>query len=200
MNREAAEKRGRGAETLGCWWLRLHGWRILARRARVPGGEVDIVARRRNVLAFIEVKARSTSEAAAMALDAWRLRRVVAAADPGRVRSLAFSRDGGLLAAGLLRGEALLLDADSLEVRGRLSGHPLAVAALAFSPDGSRLATASSDGIRLWDTATCRLVLFLMTPDNPVLSLAWSHDGKWLASGHGKSLESPSFVRLWEGR
>ena len=80
MNREAAEKRGRGAETLACWWLRLHGWRILARRARVPGGEVDIVARRRRVLAFIEVKARSTSEAA-VSLDAWRLRRVVVAAE-----------------------------------------------------------------------------------------------------------------------
>lgn len=81
MNREAAEKRGRGAETLACWWLRLHGWRILARRARVPGGEVDIVARRRRTLAFIEVKARSTDEAAAMSLDAWRLRRVVTAAE-----------------------------------------------------------------------------------------------------------------------
>jgi len=81
LNREAAEKRGRGAETLACWWLRLHGWRILARRARVPGGEVDIVARRRRVLAFIEVKARSPSEAAAMSLDAWHLRRVVVAAE-----------------------------------------------------------------------------------------------------------------------
>ena len=81
MNREAAEKRGRGAETLACWWLRLHGWRILARRARVPGGEVDIVARRRRVLAFVEVKARATEEAAALSLDAWRLRRVVVAAE-----------------------------------------------------------------------------------------------------------------------
>jgi len=81
MNREAAEKRGRGAETLACWWLRLHGWRILARRARVPGGEVDIIARRRRTLAFVEVKARSTIEAAAMSLDAWRLRRVVVAAE-----------------------------------------------------------------------------------------------------------------------
>jgi putative endonuclease len=81
LNREAAEKRGRGAETLACWWLRLHGWRILARGARVPGGEVEIVARRRGVVAFIEVKARRTSEAAAMSLDAWRLRRVVAAAE-----------------------------------------------------------------------------------------------------------------------
>ena len=81
MNREAAEKRGRGAETLACWWLRLRGWRILARRARVPGGEVDIVARRGGILAFVEVKARATDEAAAMSLDAWRLRRVVTAAE-----------------------------------------------------------------------------------------------------------------------
>lgn len=81
MNREAAEKRGRGAETLACWWLRLHGWRILARRARVSGGEVDIIARRGRVLAFVEVKARATEESAAMSLDAWRLRRVVVAAE-----------------------------------------------------------------------------------------------------------------------
>ena len=81
MNREAAEKRGRGAETLACWWLRFHGWRILARRARVPGGEVDIIARRGKVLAFVEVKARATEESAAMSLDAWRLRRVVVAAE-----------------------------------------------------------------------------------------------------------------------
>ena len=81
MNRQLAERRGRGAETLASWYLRLHGWRILARRARVPGGEVDIVARRGRVLAFIEVKARATDEAAAFALDDWRLRRVVVAAE-----------------------------------------------------------------------------------------------------------------------
>jgi putative endonuclease len=81
VNREAAEKRGRGAETIACWYLRLKGWRILARRTRVPGGEVDIVARRGRTLAFVEVKARATKEAAAMSLDAWRLRRVVVAAE-----------------------------------------------------------------------------------------------------------------------
>ena len=81
MNREAAERRGRGAETLACWYLRLRGWRILARRARVPGGEVDIVARRGRTLAFVEVKARTSDEAAGFALDAWRLRRVVVAAE-----------------------------------------------------------------------------------------------------------------------
>ena len=47
----------------------------------MPGGEVDIVARRRTTLAFVEVKARATEGAAAMSLDAWRLRRVVVAAE-----------------------------------------------------------------------------------------------------------------------
>jgi putative endonuclease len=81
VNREAAEKRGRGAETLAAMWLRLHGWRVLARRARVPGGEVDIIARRGGILAFVEVKARASEQAAALSLDAWRLRRVVVAAE-----------------------------------------------------------------------------------------------------------------------
>jgi putative endonuclease len=81
VSRREAERRGRGAETLACWYLRLKGWRILARRARVPGGEVDIVARRGRTLAFIEVKARASEEAAAFALDRYRLRRVAVAAE-----------------------------------------------------------------------------------------------------------------------
>ena len=91
MNRKQAEKRGRGAETLACWYLRLRGWRIVARRARVPGGEVDIVARRGRTLACVEVKARSTTEAAAFALDQYRLRRVAVAAERLAPR---FMRDG----------------------------------------------------------------------------------------------------------
>ena len=80
MNRQLAETRGRKAESLAAWWLRLRGWRILARRARVSGGEVDLVARRGRVLAFVEVKQRGTSEAADWSLDEYRLRRVAVAA------------------------------------------------------------------------------------------------------------------------
>ena len=50
-------------------------------RARVRGGEIDIVARRGKMIAFVEVKAMSTDVAAGMALDAYRLRRVFAAAE-----------------------------------------------------------------------------------------------------------------------
>lgn len=81
MKRQEAEKRGRGAETIACWYLRLHGWRILARRARVPGGEVDIVAKRGRTLAFVEVKARADADSAGFSLDEWRLRRVAVAAE-----------------------------------------------------------------------------------------------------------------------
>jgi putative endonuclease len=81
VNRQAAEKRGRKAETFACWYLRFRGWTILARRARVPGGEVDIVARRGRTLAFVEVKARASDDAASFALDNYRLRRVAVAAE-----------------------------------------------------------------------------------------------------------------------
>jgi len=81
MTRQRAERGGRRAERLAAWWLRLKGWRILAVRARTPVGEVDLVARRGRVLAFIEVKARATEAEAALALDDWRLRRVARAAE-----------------------------------------------------------------------------------------------------------------------
>lgn len=109
MKRQAAEKRGRGAERIASVWLRLLGWRILARRARVHGGEVDIVARRGRTLAFIEVKARGSEEAAAFALDRYRLRRVAVAAELLAPR---FMRDGDEL-----RIDALFI------VPGRLPRH-----------------------------------------------------------------------------
>jgi len=80
MNRQRAEARGRRGETLAAWWLRLHGWRIVAQRQRVGVGEVDLIARRGGTLAFIEVKWRANAADLDTAIDAWRLRRVAAAA------------------------------------------------------------------------------------------------------------------------
>jgi putative endonuclease len=91
MKREAAEKGGRRAEAIAAWWLRLKGWAILARRVRTPLGEVDLIARRGRTLAFVEVKARATSDQAALALDDYRLRRVAAAAEALAHR---YARDG----------------------------------------------------------------------------------------------------------
>lgn len=81
MNRAAAEARGRKAERRAAWWLRLHGWRILGQRLRVPVGEVDLVARRGRTLAFIEVKWRERAADLDISIDAHRLRRVAAAAE-----------------------------------------------------------------------------------------------------------------------
>jgi putative endonuclease len=59
-----AEKRGHRSETLAVWALRLKGWRILARRFKTHSGEIDIIAQRGNVVAFVEVKARASVQAA----------------------------------------------------------------------------------------------------------------------------------------
>ncbi|MEQ1726174.1 MAG: YraN family protein [Sphingopyxis sp.] len=78
--RSKSEERGRRAETIAAWYLRLKGWRIVTRRARVASGEVDLIARRGRTLAFVEVKWRSSAQALDSAIDAHRLHRVAAAA------------------------------------------------------------------------------------------------------------------------
>lgn len=81
MNRRAAEERGRRGESLAAWYLWLRGWRILARRQRVGVGEVDLVARKGRMVAFVEVKWRASAAALDEAIDAHRLRRVARAAE-----------------------------------------------------------------------------------------------------------------------
>ena len=80
MTRRKAERGGRRAERLAAWWLRLKGWRILAMRARTPVGEVDLIARRGRILAFIEVKARASLDDAAYAVTPRQQRRIIDAA------------------------------------------------------------------------------------------------------------------------
>ena len=81
MKREQAERRGRRGEGWAGWWLRLQGWRIVARRVKTPRGEIDLVARRGRTVAFVEVKWRAAGEELALAIDEYRLRRVAAAAE-----------------------------------------------------------------------------------------------------------------------
>jgi putative endonuclease len=66
--RRAAWGRGRSAERIAAWWLRLKGYRILARGLRTPVGEIDLIARRGAVLAIVEVKARPDLDQAGGAL------------------------------------------------------------------------------------------------------------------------------------
>lgn len=79
--REIAERKGRDAEAEAAQWLMQQGWRILAQRAKTPLGEVDIVARKAGMLAFVEVKWRNRSADLADAIDEKRLIRVAAAAE-----------------------------------------------------------------------------------------------------------------------
>ena len=62
--RQRREAQGRRAEWLAGVWLTLKGYRLLDKRARTPHGEIDIVAQRGAILAFVEVKARATPQAA----------------------------------------------------------------------------------------------------------------------------------------
>jgi len=80
-DRRQAERQGRIGETAAAWWLRLKGWRIVARRVRTPVGEVDLIARKPGLVAFVEVKRRATAEALDFAIDQRRLSRVAAAAE-----------------------------------------------------------------------------------------------------------------------
>jgi putative endonuclease len=81
MNRADRERRGRMGEVLAAWYLRATGWRILARRVKTPRGEVDLVARRGRMVAFVEVKWRASASDLDLAIDAHRLRRVAAATE-----------------------------------------------------------------------------------------------------------------------
>jgi putative endonuclease len=78
--RVAAFRTGLSAEARAAGWLMAKGYRILAKRFRTPYGEIDIVARRRNLLAFVEVKARASLDEAAYAVTPRNQRRIIDAA------------------------------------------------------------------------------------------------------------------------
>lgn len=68
------------AERLAACWLQLKGYRIIARRLKTPGGEIDLLARRGRTLAVVEVKRRATHDGAAGAISARQQHRLTQAA------------------------------------------------------------------------------------------------------------------------
>src|SRR5262249_947754 len=76
-----------------------------------------------------------------------------------------------------------------------LHGHTADASALAWTPDGRRLASGGFDAtIRIWDAATGRQTLSIAAPDGGVLGLAWSPDGRRLAAGNWRE----QTVTVWD--
>ncbi len=73
------------------------------------------------------------------------------------------------------------------------TGHSDAVSGVAWSPNGQRIASASSDGtVQVWDAANGGHVLTYHRHTSDVLTVAWSHDGRYLASG-----SADNSVQIW---
>jgi putative endonuclease len=79
-DRQRAHRAGHSAEWAAILYLRCKGYRIIARRYTVKGGEIDIIARRGEELAFVEVKLRSSLESARIAIEPAKRRRMARAA------------------------------------------------------------------------------------------------------------------------
>jgi len=81
QERVAAFKLGVSAESRAAMLLIAKAYRILARRWKTPFGEIDIVARRRRTLVFVEVKARATADEAMEAVTERNRQRIISAAE-----------------------------------------------------------------------------------------------------------------------
>lgn len=100
----ASQRRGIGAERAACAALLLDGWDVLARRLRTAAGEIDVVAERDGLLAFIEVKARPDLHTAAAALGPRQRARLLAAGEVALAENPGWGRAG-------VRFDVLLVDA-----------------------------------------------------------------------------------------
>ena len=80
-HRQSAERRGHRGETVAALWLRLKGYRILARRLKTHAGEIDLVAAAPfGPVCFVEVKARNLARTAAESVGPGQQTRIARAA------------------------------------------------------------------------------------------------------------------------
>lgn len=105
----------------------------------------------------------------------------------GAVNDLKFSSDGKLLAVAggqpSARGDLRLFDTTDWKLVASLGGHLDTVSGVAFSPDGSKLASASFDKtVRLWDVKTGRVLHTFTGHSDFVYAVAFSPDGTWYAT------------------
>ena len=114
------------------------------------------------------------------------------------MRAIAFSRDGKRLAAagGLpaRKGEVKIWDVAAQTELATIAGHSDCIYAVAFSPDGAQLATASYDRlIKLWDVATGKEIRTLSDHIDAIYALAFTPDGKRLVTG-----AADRSVKVWD--
>lgn len=105
--RQKSEGSGRRGEKFAAWWLRLKGYRIVEWHFRAKVGEIDLVARRGSVLAFVEVKVRASLSSAAFSITPRQKKRIARAA-------LVFLQSHPELAALSPRFDAILVAPRSL--------------------------------------------------------------------------------------
>ena len=79
--RHEADQRGRQGEAEAAMWLAQQGWQIVAERVKTKAGEIDLIARRTGLIAFVEVKWRARAASLGDAIDERRLARVAAAVE-----------------------------------------------------------------------------------------------------------------------
>ena len=76
-----ADVRGREGEAQAAMFLAQQGWRIIAERVKTKAGEIDLIAKRTGLVAFVEVKWRARAAALGDAIDERRLARVANAVE-----------------------------------------------------------------------------------------------------------------------